>query len=244
MAIRFREKFLVVCSLCALLTVVFAAAAWSGPLRLIMKDGTSIEVSYYWLAGGEYKFDIPGGIAGVPASQVTSVQELVESKEFDPDALMQGAAETTSAEDRKLIQDLISSNSPGAMRETETPEHGLERLKKASSKENSADKPKINAKNYTIVKSIPFISDEPGGPVLVIQELLSSNVDLKGNEFTIVLYDSDGNVLSRKPCEVYPLTLGQKEQKKLRVKSRVYLVRASITPDPKIKRFEIASTQR
>ncbi len=244
MTLRFGTKFLAVCSLGALLTVVFAAAAWSGPLRIIMKDGTSVEVSYYWLSDGEYKFDVPGGIAGVPASQVTSVQELLESKEFDPDLLIQNATESTSAEDRRLIQDLISSKSPGAVRESGNPEEGLQRLRTASSKEKSADKPKVHAQSYNVEKSIPFISDEPGGPVLVIQELMSSNVDLKGREFTLVLYDSEGNVLSRKPCEIYPLSLDQEAQKKLRVKSRVYLVRASIKPDPNIKRYEIASVQR
>lgn len=241
---RFLKKFLAVCSLWALVAVCFAAVAWSGPLRLIMKDGTSVEVPYYWLTDGEYKFDVPGGVAGIPRSQVTSVQEVLESKEFDPDLLMQSAAETSSADQRKLVQDLLSSKSPGAIRESGDPEEGLKRLKTAATKEGGADQPKVHAQNYVVEKSLPFISDEPGGPVLVIQELMSSNVDLRGREFSIVLYDSEGNVLSRKPCEVYPLTLDQDAQKKLQVKSRIYLVRASIKPDPNIKRYEIASALR
>ena len=171
---------------------------------------------------------------------MASVHEVLESKEFDPEILMQSAAESSTADQRKLVQDLVASKSPGAKCEIGDPEQGVSRLRVAATKESGAGKTKIYGQSYTVEKSLPFICEEPGGPVLVIQEFVSSSVDLKGREFNMVLYDSNGIVLSRKPCEVYPLTLDQEAQKKLQVRSRIYLVRASIKPDPNIRRYEIA----
>ncbi len=244
MALRYQKKISVIVGFGALLLMSWSIAAWCGPMKLIMRDGTSVEVPYFWSTDGEYKLDIPGGIAGVPVSQVASVQEVLESREFDPDVLMQRATEPSTADQRKLVQDLVTKKSPGAQCEIGDTEQGVNRLKVAATKESSAEKPRIVNQTYTVEKSLPFICDEPGGPVLVIQEFVSSRVDLKGREFTLVLYDSEGKVLSRKACEVYPLTLDQDAQDKLKLRSRIFLVRASIKPDPKIRRYEIAAPKQ
>ncbi|MFZ2447152.1 MAG: hypothetical protein WAW37_12405 [Syntrophobacteraceae bacterium] len=244
MAFGYCKKISVTAGLAALLLVSWSVAGWCGPMKLIMTDGTSVEVPYYWVSGGEYRFDIPGGVAGIPRAQVASIQEILDAREFDPEMLMQTAGESSTADQRQLIQDLIASKSPGARCDLIDPEEGLKRLKEGSFQEASADEPKIQGRRFNLEKILPVVCDEAGGPTLVIQELLSSNADIKGREFSLILYDSEGNVISRTTCEVYPLKLDQDAQKKLQVKGQVYLVRASIKPDPKIKRYEIASVQR
>ncbi|MEN6440207.1 MAG: hypothetical protein ABFD97_16660 [Syntrophobacter sp.] len=213
-------------------------------MKIIMRDGHSVEVPYYWMTAGQYRFTIPGGIAGIPSSQVASVQEIIESKEFDPEILLQRAGESTTADERKLLQDIISSKAPEARCQMANPEEGIQRLRALAPAEMNADKPRIHGQKFNVQKSVPVVCDEPGGPVLVIQQLVSGSVDPKDRDFSIILYDSEGNVVSRKACDIYPLALDQESQNKLQVKGKAYLVRASIKPDARIKRYEIASVQR
>ncbi len=95
MACGYSKKILVMAGLAVLLLVSWSAAGWCGPMKLVMTDGTSVEVPYYWVSGGEYRFDIPGGVAGIPRAQVASIQEILQAKEFDPEVLMQNAAESS-----------------------------------------------------------------------------------------------------------------------------------------------------
>ena len=104
--------------------------AWGGSLRLKMTDGTALEVNYYWEEGGELKFEIPGGIAGVPKVQVASVQEVVVNREFDPETLAERSeAEGASAQLRMLRELLSASSSAAQTGERLTPEESLELLR-------------------------------------------------------------------------------------------------------------------
>ncbi len=219
-----------------------AAVAMGGPIRLILSDGNTIEVPYYWVTDGEFKFDIPGGIAGVPRAQVAAIQEVLVAREFDPEVLVKNSAETTTPDQRQLIQDLVGTKAT-ARCDIANPEEGLKRLKTGQS-ETESEKPTIRGQKYHVEKTIASICDESGGPVVMIQELASSSSEFNARDFNLILYDSEGRVISKKPCEVYPLTLKQDDQKKLGVKGRVYLIRASIKPNPAIKRYEIASAAR
>jgi len=240
MACGYSKKILVMAGLAVLLLVSWSAAGWCGPMKLVMTDGTSVEVPYYWVSGGEYRFDIPGGVAGIPRAQVASIQEILQAKEFDPDVLMQNAAESSYRRPAPLIQNLIASKSPGARCDLIDPEEGLKRLKEGSAQEASADEPKIQGRRFNLEKSLPVVCEEGGGPALVIQELLSSNSDVRGREFSLILYDSEGNVISRKACESIPSSTTRCPEE-APGKGQVYLVVGGIKPDPKIKRSRSAS---
>ena len=56
--------------------VLGVPSGWAGSLRLKMTDGNALEVPYYWEERGEVKFEVPGGVAGVPKAQIASVQEV------------------------------------------------------------------------------------------------------------------------------------------------------------------------
>ena len=62
--------------------------SWCGLLRINMGDGSSIEVPYFWEESGEVKFEFAGGVVGIPKTQVTSIQEILTAKEFDPEVLL------------------------------------------------------------------------------------------------------------------------------------------------------------
>ena len=82
------------------------------------------------------------------------------------------------------------------------------------------------------------------GVLLVMQNILSSRADLKNQAFTLIVYDGEGNVLQRKPCEIHEITIDRKEKKKYEIPGHIFAVMATVKPDPKIKRFEIVSTRR
>jgi hypothetical protein len=236
------KRISAILSIVSLVFLSCAAVATAGPIRIILNDGNTIEVPYYWVTDGEFKFDIPGGIAGVPRGQVAAVQEVLVAKEFDPEVLVKNSVESTTPDQRQLIQDL-AGNKATARCDIANPEEGLKRLK-AGASESEAGKPVIRGQKYHVEKTIANICDESGGPVVMIQELASSNGESMGRDFNLILYDSEGKVISKKPCEVVPLTLNQDAQKRLGVRGPVYLIRATIRPNPSIKRYEIASVAR
>lgn len=243
MASRCIERFSVSLVVFLLVGVFCYGSAWCGSLRLHMADGASIEVPYYWQVGGEVRFDVPGGVAGVPRSQVVSIQEVLDAREFDPEMLLQSAAQSPP-DQRQMLQDLIASKTSNANCEVSDPEESLKQLKMGGTVAGEAEKVRIHRQKFSIERSLPVVCAEPGGPILFLQDILSSNIELQSRDFSLVLYDVEGNVISRKPCEVYPLALDQDARKKLQLKGTLYLVRAGIKPDPKIKRYEIAAIER
>jgi len=229
--------------LVAFLSLCEAGFAWSaGTMRLTTTDGRVIEVPCYWISGGQVKFDIPGGVAGIPRSQLASVQEILETKEFDPKVIRDNAAAASDDEQRQVIQDAIAAKTPGSKSGItgfgeETRQPGAVRTIAGEEEKQ----PRIYGQKYRIEKSLPMVSDEPGGPVYILQNIISCKTDSIGRSFNLILYDADGNELGRKNCEVYPLNLDQNARKKLQLKGRLFIVRAGIKPDPKIKRYEITA---
>ncbi len=225
---------------------IFAAPACGGALRITMTDGTSVDVPFFWEYGDEIKFDIAGGVAGVPKSQIASVQDVLEAREFDPDVLFQPASDRTNLDQQKMLQALVESKVPAAKCEQKDPEENIRLLKEAGGSAKGAKPPAelVHAQRYNIEKNFSTMCVEPGGNVLVMQDILSSKIDLKTRNFTLTLFDADGNVLQRKPCELHEIEVDPATLKKLEIRGRLYLVKASVKPDPKIKRYEITSVQR
>jgi hypothetical protein len=228
------------------LTPGFPPSAWGGPLRITMTDGTSVEVPYYWESGGQIRFEIPGGVAGVSRSQLSSVVEIVEAKEFDPESIFQSPTELTT-DNRKMLQDIIASES-GARCDLKEASENIEILRSAAA-EAEAPLPSppvetVHGTKLSIEKYLPVVCPGPAGPMVVIQDIFKSRTNLGSGDLNLVLYDSEGNVLLRKPCEVYPLSLDADSQKKLNMRGRLYLVRAAIQPESRIKRYEITAAQR
>ena len=239
--IRSVKRLFTAIAITACVTVMLAAPAWSGPLRIGMTDGTFVEVPYYWELDGQLKFDIPGGVIGVPASQVASVTEVLESREFDPEAMTQGSGDS----DRDLLQNINDSRT-GRKVEAANP-RVAESMKAGATSPAEKGRPPIElvrGQSFKIAKSLPAVSSEPGGPAVVVQDILSSKTDLKNRTFTLVLYNVEGNVILSRPCEVYPLHLDQENEKKLDLHGKLFLVRAAIKLDPKVKRYEITVAGR
>ncbi len=223
-------------------------SAWGGLLRINMNDGSSIEVPYFWEENGEVKFEFAGGVAGIPRGQVTSIQEILTAKEFDPEVLLETPKETADIDHAKKLQDFIANQLPSlAAYEKLTPDQSQELLqsenltkRKAGPSQEVLFGPLFNLETSTA----ELVRIRGGGVLLVMQNILSSRGDLRNHAFTLVAYDTEGNVLQRKPCEIHALTVDRKNQKNLEIPGHIFSVTATIRPDPKIKRFEIVSGRR
>jgi hypothetical protein len=227
---------------------VTCTSAWGGLLKINMNDGRSIDVPYYWEENGEVKFEFAGGIAGVPKNQVSSIQEVLAAKEFDPEVLLDLPKDAAEMDHNARLQDFIAKQLPAMPNyEKLNPEQSLQILQGESLAKRGA------GTSHEVIYG-PLFNLETGsaelvrirgdGVLLVMQNILSSRADLKNQAFTLIVYDGEGNVLQKKPCEIHEIAIDRKEKKKLEIPGHIFAVMATVKPDPKIKRFEIVSTRR
>lgn len=222
--------------------------AWGGLLRINLNDGKSVEVPYYWEENGEVKFELAGGVAGIPKGQVSSVQEILDAKEFDPEVLLKVPKDAATVDRRKKLQDFIAQQLPvKPNHEKLDAEQSVQLLQAESLTRRGAGAPKeaVHGPAFNLETGFSELVRVRGeGVLLVMQNVLSSRGDLRNQAFSLVAYDGEGNVLQRRPCEIHEIQLDRKEKKKYEVPGFLFSVTATVKPDPKIKRFEIVSSKR
>lgn len=229
--------------------LLFAIApAWSGFLRINMNDGSSVEVPYYWEEAGQIKFEIPGGVAGVPKGQVSSVQEVLAAKEFDPEVLLEAPKDKVTQDQQRMLEAIVSSKtSPGNAYQKVSDEESRRLLKLAGVRQMTATRPEeqIFGPNYKVEGDYAeLVRTESGGVMLLLRKVLSSRSDLHNQSFQLTLYDGEGSVLLRKPCQVQMLDVDPKDLRKMEIRGNLYAVTGTVSPDPSIKRYEITSVSR
>jgi hypothetical protein len=248
MKLRFGVDFMVSLMVLLLLSLTLVCPrAWGGLLRVNMNDGSFIEVPYFWEENGEIKFEFAGGVAGIPKSQVASIQEVLATKEFDPEVLLEVPKEDTEQGHKKL-QDFLTKQLPSLPNyEKLDPAQSLQILQSESLTKKGAKVPNeaLFGPLFNLETDFAELVRVRGdGILLVMQNVLSSRADLRDQAFTLVVYDAEGNVLQRKPCEVHEIAIDRKAQKNLELTGHLFSVIATVKPDPKIKRFEIVSARR
>ncbi|HOV87293.1 MAG TPA: hypothetical protein PLM79_13095 [Syntrophobacteraceae bacterium] len=218
----------------------------AGALRITMQDGTSLEVPYYWEEGGEIKFEIAGGVAGLPKGQVASVQEILSAREFDPEVLLQPPIPAAEVNEKQVLQELLEAKLPSSgTGQKVDPEEGTRLLRQAGAVRESRPAgeriygPTINLEG----DFIELVKSENEGLMLEMRKVISSRTELKSQQLVLVLYDGEGSVLQRKTCRVQPLDLDLQTRQKLDLRGKLYLVTATLKPDQRIKRYEITAAQ-
>jgi hypothetical protein len=228
--------------------VLIRPSAWCGSLRINMTDGSFIEVPYFWEEGGEVKFEFAGGVAGILRSQVTSIQEVLAAKEFDPEVLLETPKEAPVLENQKKLRDFFANQIPSLPGyEKLDLDQSLQILQSESMGRKGAGTPNevLYGPLFNLeANSAQLVRIRGNGVLLVMQNLLSSRADLRNRAFTLIAYSGEGTVLQRKPCEINEITIDRKTQIKLEVSGYLFSVTATITPDPRIKRFEIVTARR
>lgn len=227
--------------------VLGVPSGWAGSLRLKMTDGTALEVPYYWEERGEVKFEVPGGVAGVPRAQIASVQEVVTSKEFDPQVLAEKAEGDSKAAQLKALETLISETASGAKpSERLTAEESLQILRESRGDAGGGRSAgKIHTSLYDVEADFSELVRAPGNGVMIeMKKVLSSRDDLRQNGFSLHLYDGEGNVLQRQVCQVNELDVDKKAMRQMGLRGRIFSLMASVRPDERVKRYEITVDRR
>jgi hypothetical protein len=211
-----------------------------------MVDGTSLEVPYYWEENEELKFEIAGGVAGIPKTQVASVQEVLTAKEFDPEVLINAPEENLSQNHVKILQELVSNKDLQSKSfEKLDPDESLRVLAMShSAKGSGRPSEKIHGPLFSFEGDFAELVRDSDGVMLVIRNIINSPVSLKDREFVVTLYDTEGNVLQKKNCELYELDVNRQTMQKLNFRGRLFAAVARIKPDTSIKRYEITAAQK
>lgn len=218
------------------------STAWSGSLRIFMTDGTSVDVPYYWKQGGEYKFYMSGGTAGIPENQVSYVQEILNAKAFDAATFAdtsQGTGDATPASRREEVLAAQIPPLPQAAGQAAGPT-GSE-AKKARIAE-----PNINRPLFTLEGDFSKVVTAAGEEQkIVVRNVLSSHIKLTPGsyKFKLTLYDGEGNKLDTRDCEWQKLNLSRETLNELKARDNMYLVVATIKQDPRIKSYEITAVK-
>lgn len=237
--------FALTISLCL---IVNAPPARASSLRITMNDGTSTEVPYYWEEDGEVKFEFSGGVAGIPKNQIKSVQEIITASEFDPQALAEASNKGGETEQQKALRDLVAKSAPVKPPAQElTPDEGAKQMRAASTlgKKNDSAKDQAQTPAFNLEGDFSeFVRVEGKDLVLFMRNVLSSRKDLRNQSFILTLYDGEGKVLEQKPCELRPIDVDKKTLRSIGIRGYLYTIVATLKPDPKIRRYDIATSRR
>lgn len=237
------------CCVTALVLIGSATLAQAGPMRITMTDGSSIQVPFFWELGDEIRFEIPGGQIGIPKSDVASVQEIVSAREYDPEVLLEPPQQSpVPSQDRALREFVEGKIPPSSQYHKVEGKEGLDLLSLAE--KNKAGAPgqqagRLRSPLFTVEADYAqLLRSDGGGTMLLIRNVVSSRQELKGRAFTLNVYDGEGNIMSRVPCEIREITADHKTLRDLAIKGRIYSVEAMLKPDPNIKHYEIVTASR
>ena len=207
-----------------------------------MTDGASLEVPYYWKQSGEYKFYTSGGVAGIPQDQVASVQEILNSKPFDP-ATMTEASETTETGSPNRREEVLASQIPALPARSSATSGQAAAKPAASKKAPGAAEANIVRPLFTWQGDFSrVVRTEGNEQSIMLRNVLSSQVKLTPDKyrFRVTLYDGEGNKLETRDCELQKLNMSREALTELKARDNLYIVMATIKQDPRIKSYEIS----
>lgn len=217
-------------------------------LRIIMVDGTSLEVPFCWEEEGQIRFEMPGGTAGIPKTNIASIQEIVTAGEFSPDVMVKTTSAARATDKNKALVDIVDKQTTAKQGyRALSPEEASQLLELKSREGIPKDSTKgIRIHTTTITSQANFsdvaqVQGDGSAPIMLVKQIMSTREDLHNKRFNLNLYDAQGNIIERKPCELSELTVDKKTLRQLGISGSLFAVTATVRMDPKIKRYEITS---
>lgn len=242
-----RKARLGVSAACVILMLGLLAAGYAqaATFRITLRDGNRVEVPYCWEKGATVFFEIPGGVAGIPKAQIARIEEVVATREVSMDETQAKADVYLNAgpkEEEALIR-LVREAMPQADLEDLSPEEAAGLL-------GGMERPKARPGSVRLYRTTmhpqgdfaEWMRLKGDGAVLVVQYLLSGAADLKNRRFHVLLYDGNDRLLRKQPCQVQELEIPKKLAAKLGLQNKLFMVVATLRPDPKVRRYELASS--
>jgi hypothetical protein len=235
---------------CVVGLAVLAPQVHAANLRIMMVDGTSLEVPFCWEEEGQIRFEMPGGTAGIPKSNVASIQEIVTAGEFSPDVIAKSTSAARATEKNKALVAIVDKQTTAKQGyRALSPEEAAQLMETRSREGLPTDSAKGIRIHTTTISPQADLSDlaqaQGNGPaaIMLVKQIMSTRENVHSKRFNLNLYDAQGNIIERKPCELSELTVDKKTLRQLGISGSLFAVTATVRMDPKIKRYEITSAQ-
>jgi hypothetical protein len=245
-----RNLLSILALICMIGLTALASRVHAANLRIIMVDGTSLEVPFCWEEEGQIRFEMPGGTAGIPKGNIASIQEIVTAGEFSPDVIVKTTTAARATAKNKALVDIVDKQTTARQGyRALSPEEASQLLEVKSRQRLPNDSTKGIRIHTTTISPQADFSDlaqaqgDGSTPIMLVKQIMSTREDLHSKRFNLNLYDAQGNVIERKPCELSQLTVDKKTMRQLGITGSLFTVTATVRMDPKIKRYEITSAQ-
>ncbi|WP_448384016.1 hypothetical protein [Desulfosoma sp.] len=223
------------------------AGSWAAKFRITLNDGNRVEVPYCWEVKETVFFEIPGGVAGIPKSQVRSIQEIVAGSEIaygTTGSRLRTAAASDPAQQKEWAALLKQAHPSAPSGEPLSPEELAQMLTSAAPSQEPREALRLYRTSLTPKGDFAqWMRVHKNGAVLVVKYLLNIQEDLSGKRFELILYDGHDRIVQRQPCSVQPVDVPEKLAAKLGVQGRLFAVVSTIKPDPEIRRYELAASR-
>ncbi len=213
-------------------------------IRITLHDGNRVEVPYCWEVKDTVFFEIPGGVAGIPKSQVRSIQEIVAGSEVAYDTV-KSRVRTAAASDPEQQKEWVTLLK-GTPSDTSAEPLSAEDLSRLLASTVPSQEPPQAVRLYKTSFSpkgdvTEWMRVQKNDAVLVVKYLLNVQEDSQNKRFELILYDGHDRIVQRQPCSIQPVDVPQKLSEKLGIQGRLYAVVARIKPDANIRRYELAT---
>ncbi|MEJ5364860.1 MAG: hypothetical protein WHS86_07155 [Desulfosoma sp.] len=247
-----REKghgglWLKVLAVMAVFGVLGPPGVWAAKFRITLNDGNRVEVPYCWEAKETVFFEIPGGVAGIPKSQVRSIQEIVAGSEIaynTAGSRLRTAAASDPAQQKEWAALLKQGPPSPPSGEPLSAEELTQILSSAAPSQEPREAFRLYRTSLTPKGDLAqWMRVHKNGAVLVVKYLVNIQEDLSGKRFELILYDGHDRIVQRQPCSVQPVEVPEKLADKLGVRGRLFAVVSTIKPDPEIRRYELAASR-
>ena len=234
--------------LLAILLGYLATPLLAGPMRIKLKNGNYLKANYCWEESGEIKFEVPGGVVGIPKYEIESIEEIVIERSFSPEIMTQ-REETTpvnaNAKEMKKLKKLISERLPSNYHvlSRDQVEQVLQEYSRSRIRKLKQPKRLYAGSIEQCGEVSEWVRLPRKGISLMLSNIVISPRDLETQKVFINLFDGDGNLMKRMRCQVHRLEVNEKQLKKLGISGDLYVLTALIFPNPRIRRYEISAAQ-
>ncbi len=235
-------KVFVVCLMGGWAGLSLPGSSAEAALRINMKDGTQLEVEYIWEAKDEYRFEFSGGEAGIPKNLVESIHEILDSREFDPEVMLD---RSPSNSPKEVLRDILDKGTPERFQVQKlTEEQSRAFLEETFARRQLPGQqvfhsPELKMSDRDYFTDLVLVRGRE--VMLLLRNLMVTRLPIGDYVLYLALFDGDGNLIQRKPCEVFELDADT--LKELGVRGPLFGIRSFIEPDPKIRRYELVASR-
>ncbi len=233
----------------------------AGQLEITLADNRKIVTPYCWEEGGEIKFPMPGGVAGVDKSSVVSIREVVSSGEvvISEMARVKDSSEFKKPEENGLLVSLgkkrrkakdakieflkkeLAQQDPYAREIKPLSASELDMVEEKCILTNKEEIQKFFVANLrTAVEKNEIVRKIDKGYVIVLRNVIDTPYGEIDAKPVLTLYDQDGNIISEVPAQLVDLKIPREKAIKYGLDEKVKAVVSVFPLNCDVRRYEVS----